>query len=434
MGRRAWMCLGLLPLLAQAAGPTPAPDALPSPLTLEQALQFAEASHPDLDQARARLDGAQAGLQQAESTSGLRAQIDVTPQWVQPSLRTSDELVNDSRGRLQISKRLYDFGRTSALTDSARAEIEARELAYLDTRQRRRLDIMARYFEVLLADLRYAVDNEAMAHDYVTFDKSRERHRLGQISDVELLELENRYQETFVARTRSQKRQAQTRMQLAIALNRPDEISSELVAPVIAGNDREPPEYKALLEKALRRNPPLLALRRETEAARARVAAERARRYPVLSAEGEAARYEREFISRDDLRATLNLHIPLWQGGEDQAAIGTAVARLHEQEARLASAESELRQTVLDLIQELESLRVERSAAKVRNAYRDLYLDRSRALYELEVRSDLGDAMTRVTEAQWQAARVEFRLALAWARVDALTGELVQNKTETKNP
>lgn len=421
----AWFGL-LLAGVAQATEPTP----LPSPLTLEQALALAEEAHPDLDRAQARLKAAQAGLDQAESTNGVRAFIDLTPQMVLPSLRIDDELVNDSRARFQLSKRLYDFGRTASLGEAARADIAARELALLDTRQARRLDILARYLDVLLADLRYAVDNEAMAHQYVNFDKSRERHRLGQISDVDLLELEQRYQEAFIPRTRSQKRQAQSRLALAIALNRPDELPAELVLPPLPGNNREVPGHKALLEQALRKNPALVALRQEAEAARAQVAAERARRYPVLSAEGEAAYYERDFASRDDLRATLNLRIPLWQGGEDRAAIALALARLHEQEARLRRAELDLRQAVLDLVQDLESLKIERNAAKLRTSYRDLYLDRSRALYELEVKSDLGDAMTRITEAQWLAAQVEFRLALAWARLDALTGDLIQSTSQ----
>lgn len=407
---------------------------LPNPLPLEQALQFAEVAHPDLERARGQLQAAQASLDLAESANGTRAFIDLTPQWVQPSMRTDDELVNDSRARLLLSKRLYDFGRSAALNQAARAGIAARELALLDARQARRLEISARFFDVLLADLRYAVDNEAMAHQYVNFDKSRERQRLGQISDVELLELEQRYQEAFILRTRSQKRQAQMRLQLAMALNRPDELPADLVLPQFPGNDREPPEYKKLLEQALQKNPALVALRQETQAAQAQLAAERARRYPVLSAEGEAARYERELGSRDDLRATLNLRIPLWQGGEDKASIALALARLHEQEARLQRAELDLRQTVLDLTQELESLKIERNAAKLRSAYRDLYLDRSRALYELEVRTDLGDAMTRVTEAQWLAAQVEFRLALAWARVAALTGDYVSSSAQESAP
>ncbi len=432
-GRRycagAWLVL-LLASAARANEPPPASAPLPNPLTLEQALALADDAHPDLDRARARLSVANAGLEQAESTSGLRAQIDLTPQWVLPSLRIDDELVNDTRARLLINKRLYDFGRTASLNEAARSEIAARELALLDARQARRLDILTRFLDVLLADLRYAVDNEAMAHQYVNFDKSRERRRLGQISDVDLLELEQRYQEAFIIRTRSQKRQAQMRMQLAITLNRPDELPADLVLPKFPANDREVPDIRVLLTNALQKNPALVAQRQETEGARAQVVAERARRYPVLSAEGEAARYERNFNSRDDLRATLNLRIPLWQGGEDRAAMALALARLHEQEARLRRTELDLRQAVLDLVQDLESLKIERNAAKVRTSYRDLYLDRSRALYELEVKSDLGDAMTRVTEAQWLAAQVDFRLAMAWARLDALTGDLIQPSSQ----
>jgi outer membrane protein TolC len=431
--RRAGAWFGLLLGVVQvveAAATAP----LPSPLTLEQALALAEETHPDLDRAQARLQAARAGLDQAESTSGTRAFVDLTPQAVLPSTRPDDDLVNDSRARILLSKRLYDFGRTASLSEAARADIAARELSLLDTRQARRLDILARYLDVLLVDLRYAVDNEAMAHQYVNFDKSRERHRLGQISDIELLELEQRYQEAFILRTRSQKRQAQTRLQLAIALNRPDELPAALVLPPFPGNERALPEHKAVLEMVLQKNPGLVALRQETEAARAQVTAERARSYPVLSAEGEAARYVRDLPSRDDLRATLNLRIPLTQGGEDQAAIALALARLYEQEARLRRAELDLRQTVLDLVQDLESLKIERNAARLRTSYRDLYLDRSRALYELEVKSDLGDAMTRVTEAQWLAAQVEFRLALTWARLDALTGDLIQPSTQERTP
>ncbi len=422
----------LLPaILSLAAWPLSAAESpLPSPLTLEQVLNQADIPHPDLDQARARVDAARAGLTQAESTSGLRALVDITPQWVLPSLRINDDFVNDSRARFFVSKRLYDFGRTASLEGSARADIESREQLLFDARQRRRLELMSRFFEVLLADLRYAVDNEALAHFYVTYDKFRERHKLGQISDVDLLEHETRYQESLIVRTRSQKRQAQSRQQLALALGRPDELPAELVLPTFPGNDREPPELKTVLDQVRQRNPTLLAQRKELEAARLQADAERARRYPVLSAEGEVAAYERNFVSRDDVRATLNLRVPLWQGGEDRGAIQAALARQQEADARARRTELDLHQTVLDLVQEIETLRIERNAARIRTAWRDLYLDRSRALYELEVRTDLGDSMTRVTEAQWQAAQVEFRLAHAWARLDALTGQLAENSSQ----
>ena len=388
--------------------------------------------HPDMDLAGARLEGARAELEQARSTTGLRSYLDLTPQAVRPTATSDHGIVGDSRARLFAGKRLYDFGRSRALEEGARSTVEARELAFLDARLRRRLEIMARFFDVILADLRYAVDNETMASAYVAFDRGRQRQGLGQVSDVDLLELESRYQQTLVTRTQGQKRQTSTRSQLALALNRPEELPRDLIHPVLTASEREIPDYAPLYEQARVRNPALRAARSETAATRIALAAERARRRPVLSAEAEAAWYEREFASRDELRATLNLRIPLYQGGEDSAAVATALARLHEQEARLARAELELRQTVLDLVQEAETQKVALTAAKLKVSYRDLHLDRSRALYEMEVRTDLGDAMTRITEAQWEAAQAEFRLALAWAKIDALTGDLTAMTAQEK--
>lgn len=54
--------------------------------------------------------------------------------------------------------------------------------------------------------------------------------------------------------------------------------------------------------------------------------------------------------------------------------------------------------------------------------YRDLYLDRSRALYELDIKTDLGDTMTQTSAARLRGAATRDALALAWAQVDALLG------------
>ena len=419
----AGLCCTWFPVYAQT---------LADPLTLEHALAMADLPHPDLDLAGARLEGARAELEQARSVTGLRSHLDLTPQAVRPTAALDNDVVGDSRARLFAGKRLYDFGRSRALREGARSTIEARELAFLDARLRRRLEIMARFFDVLLADLRYAVDTETMSAAYVAFDRARQRQEFGQVSDVDRLELESFYQQALVTRTQSQKRQASTRSQLALALNHPEELPRNLTRPVLAVDAREIPDYVPLYEQARIHNPALRAARSETTATRTALAAERARRRPVLSAEAEAAWYQRELVSRDELRATLNLRIPLYQGGEDGAVVATALARLHEQEAKLARAELELRQTVLDLVQEAETQKIALSAANLKVSYRDLHLDRSRALYEMEVRTDLGDAMTRISEAQWEAAQAEFRLALAWAKIDALTGDLAAMTTQEK--
>ncbi len=430
LGHRGAAFLLLLFLGQPAPAQTLAP--LPSPLTLGQALALADEPHPELDVARADIDRARARVQEQESRQGTRAYLDLTPEWVNPS--TGGGGTNDSRARILLSKQLTDFGRTRSLESAAEDEVAGRELAFLDARQRRRLEIMARFFDVLLADLRYAVDNEEMAHRYVNYDKVRERHALGQVSEVELLDYENRYRESLITRTESQKRQSSARLRLAHALNRPDQLPGELVAPKLTVLDREIPDYKALSEDARKVNPVVAAQRKDTDAARATLNAERARSRPTLNAELEAAEYERALSGRNDFRAGLSLRVPLYQGGEVDAAVARAAADLSAREARLRKVEHDLQQTVLDAVQELETLKVRREAAKQRVAFRDLYLDRARAIYEMEVQTSLGDAMVRLTEAQWLAAQADYQLALAWARVEALTGKLVETSAPEKKP
>ena len=60
--------------------------------------------------------------------------------------------------------------------------------------------------------------------------------------------------------------------------------------------------------------------------------------------------------------------------------------------------------------------------------YRDLYLDRSRALYELEVRTDLGDAMSQISDVRLRRARIMFDWAMNEAKLRAMTGSLLEDK------
>jgi len=77
---------------------------------------------------------------------------------------------------------------------------------------------------------------------------------------------------------------------------------------------------------------------------------------------------------------------------------------------------------VLELWLELDALLIQREQMQAQQNYRELSLDRSRALYELEVRTNLGDSMVRVTEAERQAMLTDFNIALTWEKMDVLTG------------
>jgi len=344
---------------------------------------------------------------------------------VRPSYVSDDGDNNDSSARLALTKRLYDFGYSDAREEAARLGRDGSNWRYLDARQRSHLEIMRRFFDVILADLQYARDNEAMAGAFIDVDRARDRHELKRLSDVDLLALDAIYQEALHRRMRSEAQQRVTRAQLAIAMGRPDDLASELVRPDAPEIDAPLSEYETLLEEVLQHNPELKALRAEVEAARAEVEAARNGHGPVLSGELDASVYNRTTSSRYPLGAALVIEVPLLTGGAKDAAVAAARAEMRSRSAALAAAEQALRQRVLDLRLRLDSLRIRLAGLQVRGDYRELYLDRSRALYELEVKTDLGDAMTEMSAVELDQARAEFEWIMTQAELAALRGRLL---------
>jgi len=80
----------------------------------------------------------------------------------------------------------------------------------------------------------------------------------------------------------------------------------------------------------------------------------------------------------------VQVEIPLYTGGRSTASAPRRRAELTRSEAELARAELELRQGAQSLWEEIEVLRASRDEARTRVDYRELYLDRSRTLYEME--------------------------------------------------
>jgi outer membrane protein TolC len=327
---------------------------------------------------------------------------------------------------LIAQKRLYDFGRTSNAEDAALADIQGSKWLYEDVKNQYYLAIMESYFNVLLADLKYIRDNEAMSIAFIDFDRMQDRNELGQRSDIEVLEAESEYQSVRRRLYASQRLQRSTRSHLANVLNRPGELVADVTEPQLTYGDREVPQQVETLQKeALAKNPVLQALRERIVAAEERVASARAGAWPTLEGEAKVSEYERVMGSYNDWEISLKLNVPLLTGGTVKAAVAEQQARLTRLKAALRKAEMDVQQAVLENWQMLETLKVQRQQALTEVDYRDLYLSRSRALYEMEFKTDLGDSMVKTSEARLKFAEAEYKTELTWARLDALLGRPV---------
>ena len=407
----------------------PLPEAvLPEPLTLEYALSLSDASQPDLEQAIADLDLAQAREQSARSISGLTISAQVRGRYIEPSDMSPDRSHDDNSASLFARKRLYDFGRTGAAIDAATTEVLSQQWRVSEARVARRLDIMERFFEVLLADLRYARDYEAMSIAYVTYDHAVSRRTLGQISDLGVAELHSRYQDLRRRWYESTAGQRTTRARLARALNWSGRLPAELAFPDLKATATDTPDLEMLQTQALQTNPGILAARERVTALSQRVSSARAGYWPTLDAEAELSTFSRDMSSRDKWRAGVVLDIPLYSAGKISAEVAQQQAELRRTQAQLVARQQDVKLAIQELHGQLAVLRVQREEAKALHDYRELYLDRSRLQYEQEIRTDLGDAMVRQSEVRLHDAETEFAIALTRARLEALTGTALATK------
>lgn len=422
----------MLPITsANAADETLSSKELPEPLTLDLALSLIDSKHPDLRFADAELQSAESNLLLTSSNNDLSINFKADARWIEPSTLAPNQSKEDHRLGIYVNKTLYDFGRSSALTDAANQQILSQTLQYLNAKQQHHLNVMKRYFDVVLADLQFYRYNEEMAVAYIQFDKIQNRQKLGQYTDVDVAEKEVEYQRVRRLRTHSQNQQRVTRSLLAQALNRPNNLPTTVSKPELDVVSRKLPEFEVLQKQVIENNPVLSALRTKLAAARNNIEFARASDNPVLTGGLEAHEYERETSSSNKWQANITLDIPLWDGDRVDAAVAKAKAAAYKIEAQLAQQKLAIQQQVLELWLGIETLKIKHEEVLTAMNFSEISLDKSRALYELEVTSDLGYSMVKFSEAERNVVQTNFEIALAWAQLDALSGTLLNKFSQT---
>lgn len=403
-------------------------------LTLEAALSSVDASHPDLLLAEAERDIAVADRDIAASRTDTNVYLEGI---LRSGSRTrwAEDFLPDNSARLVGRKTLYDFGRTSAAVQAGRSELSAREADLLAAKDRRRLEVMVRFFDVLLADMQYTADNELAAVIYVTFSNGQDNFKMGQLSSVELAGLESNFQNIAEKRNASAQRQRISRALLANAMNQPGNLSGELQDPKLESNKRKLPEFEMLQPLLLANNPRLLAQQDLLLASQQRLQSLRAEKGPSLDAEVQAGDYSRSALTRDYMSAGLILSWPLYQGNRADSRVAKELAQFNKLQAGLDKLKMELSQSMLETYLDILQLQgVARTAAQKQVDYRDLVMERSRGLYEMELRSNLGTSMVDTVEANLRARRVEYQLALNFARLEAMLGRPLEDNRKTSKP
>ena len=417
-------------LLALLCGPSVQAAELPEPLTLEAALATADnAAHYELLELDQQMQVIAAELGIERGQSGFNLDFRGSLSKVGPSDYDPDTPDDDSQAHLVLTKPLYDFG----LRDS-RENYLALQLLELESRkrlliERRRVDIMRRYFDVLDADNDFRSENEAIAVAFNRYDRARENQELGAESEIEVLRLQTEFEAIRRKRSLAIHRQRLTRAMLAEAMGYPEQLPSELERPRIDTGRTLTGDIDALIERALTYSPEARLADVSSRTAQAAIGIASNSDGPSLELELEVSEYARDSRLRDDWRANLLIDIPIYSAtGSNKVELEQArhrVALANQQQLR-----SKLRLEVLELWQRIQQLSLEIEGDAVEQDYRDRYLDRSRAEYELEFKTDLGDSMVLYTRNNAERLHRLYAYELAYQRLGALVGDDFLDRTD----
>jgi outer membrane protein TolC len=417
----------LLLALALCAGRAGAVDAgIPNPLSLSEALRIASQGHPQVAASAARLGVSEAEFALVEAADDANLALDLALRGIKPSHRIKDvdDTNDDSWVVLRLEKQLYDFGRQEAREQAAAAQLEESRWQLLGARQQHLLDLVRAFAEVAVADHENAELNETLAIAYIEMDRAQNRLELGQRSDIEVMALQADYQQVRALLVRNQGRQRLARLRLAQALNRPDDLPDRLSEPELAQLQREVGDFDQFAASALEDNPELQAMRQRVNSALASLQAAEAADNPTISAGLEGAGYSRVLASTNPFEASLMVHVPLYRGQRTDAEVAKYRMLSTQYRAELELARQQVRERLLALWTELNHRYAERESLRVSADYRELYFDRSRALYEMELKSDLGDSMAHMTRVRRQVEENRYGILLAWLEREALAGNL----------
>ena len=409
-------------LLAILPGAGLCADPLPEPLTLAAALATADNSaHFELIEIEQRMQALRAEIGIENGYQDFRLDLTGRLREIGPSTAAPDDDGGDNAASLILSKPLYDFGQQDSRTGRLGQQLEALELQKSLLIERRRLAIMEKYFAVLDADNRFLSENEALAIGYIRYDRARQDQELGATAEIEVLRLQAEYETIRRLRKLAEQQQRLLRSVLAEAMGYPGQLSAALETPSIDSTRRLPNDYDALVAQALQYSLEALVALANTRAAHAGIKIAESTDGPSLDLELEVSTYERDSRTRDDWRAGLYIEIPLYRGSS-AARVNRASAQYQQSLAQQQQLQSHLRIEVLRLWQQLQQLQLEIRGRTVEQDYRDRYLDRSRAEYELEFKTDLGDSMVLYSRSNSERLRALYAFELAYQRLAALVG------------
>jgi outer membrane protein len=350
---RAGVLCGLVATSLIALGAVNQPE--PGQLSLEQAEAIALANQPRLlaEQLRARASAqrvrqARASLEPIVGFNATGALVADTGTAIAAGALPTSAVSNRFAYGGSLTQLVTDFGRTSALVQSARYESTAQAEVATLTKARVRLNVQEAYLGTLGAEAVLRAAKAALANRELI---SRQLDALTQNelrSSLDLNFAKVLESEAELAVVRAQSTVEQERSRLATAMGRQDPIHSQLVEPSTPSEFPATPQE--MLAQAQSQRADLRAAEAQQKAAGEYANAEKRLSYPSLNILGAAGQlpYHDQTLRDSYAAVGFNLNIPIFNGGLFAARRAEAELEADARDRDSAALRIEVNQQVRD--------------------------------------------------------------------------------------
>jgi outer membrane protein len=428
----------LVALVFAAPGPARAQadseQTLPAELSLETALQIGRRLQPQLRQARAQTQAAEARVDQARApllpqvnliANYTRATSNFTPQpaGMSANLVTPDPSFNTYnffRNSLTATQLIWDFGQAWQRRAAARASADAQEDAERATQLAADLNIRSAFYTARATRDAVGVARETLANQNKHVEQIQAFTEVGTRPEIDLLQARTDQANAEVALINAQNDYATARALLNQAMGVEAAAGYEVIGVASAPVPGEETPLEILVDEALRARPDVAAKIAQLRAQDLTNKATKARYGPALSASSGLTYNGREI---DNLvwnwSGGFTLAWPIFEGGLVRAARREGDAQSSALRAEVDLARQQARVEV-----DQARLTIVAGKAAIAAAERSLANARARLnLAEIRYRTGVGNGI-ELSDAQLAATNAGFQLLQATLRLDTSRAQL----------
>jgi outer membrane protein len=397
--------------------------AVPSPLTLDQALQLAR-QNPQIAQAQSLVTQAQGQVAVARSgflpTASAYASVAGTT--LNPGPQPSSTFYPLYGANITLTQTLWDFGRTLGSYQAAR-DLALASSANVDaTWQSVELSVRTAYYSVLGFEAAVDVARQTVDSFQKALDLAQGQYDVGTRPKSDVAKAQSDLDSAKYSLLQAQTGVIQSRISLSQVVGQ-DLGNVQLAPPELPPPGS--PDATAEFQKALKGRPDLRSAEFQVLAANEGLDAAKSAWYPILGVQGTVrwAGTDTPLVNNYTITGTLTW--PFLNGGADLGRVESSRGQVQQAQAQrdllLLQVRADVDSAVAGVIQSSAARESAKSAAA--SAKETLELQQGRYQAGLGTILDLSNAQSQYADGQLRVVNANFDLATAWARLKKATGE-----------